>query len=138
MSALCRSRRELSNAYLLAKFGFDTADLQFLKIIRSTAAAAENEPCQVFPIEPRAQGPRSAASESPELRESARSSRRSARRCANSGRSPREANLWFRSGLHTSRRGFAKISFQFDIICDFFRRNFHEKFAWIAWKAQLN
>ena len=31
-SALCRSRRELSNAYLLAKFGFDTA---------------ENEPCQV-------------------------------------------------------------------------------------------
>ena len=31
-SALCRSRRELSNAYLLAKFGFDTA---------------ENEPCKV-------------------------------------------------------------------------------------------
>ena len=31
-SALCRSRRELSNEYLLAKFGFD---------------AAENEPCQV-------------------------------------------------------------------------------------------
>ena len=35
--ALCRSRRELSNAYLLAKFGFDTA---------------ENEPCQICPIEP--------------------------------------------------------------------------------------
>ena len=35
-SALCRSRRELSNAYLLAKFGLDTA---------------ENEPCQVCPIE---------------------------------------------------------------------------------------
>ena len=35
-SALCRSRRELSNAYLLAKFGFDTA---------------ENEPCQICPIE---------------------------------------------------------------------------------------
>ena len=33
-SALCRSRRELSNAYLLVKFGFDTA---------------ENEPCQVCP-----------------------------------------------------------------------------------------
>ena len=33
-SALCRSRRELSNAYLLAKFGFDTA---------------ENEPCKVKP-----------------------------------------------------------------------------------------
>ena len=31
-SALCRSRRELSNEYLLAKFGFDTA---------------ENEPCKV-------------------------------------------------------------------------------------------
>ena len=35
-SALCRSRRELSNAYFLAKFGFDTA---------------ENEPCQVYPTE---------------------------------------------------------------------------------------
>ena len=27
-SALCRSRRELSNAYFLAKFGFDTAENQ--------------------------------------------------------------------------------------------------------------
>ena len=37
-SALCRSRREPSNAYyhLLAKCGFDTA---------------ENEPCEVCPIE---------------------------------------------------------------------------------------
>ena len=35
-SALCRSRRELSNAYLLAKFGLDTA---------------ENEPCEVCPTE---------------------------------------------------------------------------------------
>ena len=34
-SALCRSRRELSNAYLLAKFGSDTA---------------ENEPSEVCPI----------------------------------------------------------------------------------------
>ena len=34
-SALCRSRREHSNAYLLAKFGFDTA---------------ENEPCKVCPL----------------------------------------------------------------------------------------
>ena len=33
---MCRSRRELSNEYLLAKFGFDTA---------------ENEPCEVCPIE---------------------------------------------------------------------------------------
>ena len=32
-SALCRSRRELSNAYLRAKFGFDTA---------------ENEPSKVY------------------------------------------------------------------------------------------
>ena len=39
-SALCRSRRELSNAYLLAKFGFDTA---------------ENEPCKVCPIPQRVQ-----------------------------------------------------------------------------------
>ena len=31
----CRSRRELSNAYLLVKFGFDTA---------------ENEPCKVCPL----------------------------------------------------------------------------------------
>ena len=34
-SALCRSRRELSNAYFLAKSGFDTA---------------ENEPCKVCPL----------------------------------------------------------------------------------------
>ena len=34
-SALCRPRRELSNEYLLAKFGFDTA---------------ENEPCKVCPL----------------------------------------------------------------------------------------
>ena len=34
-SALCRSRRELSNEYLLAKVGFDTA---------------ENEPCKVCPL----------------------------------------------------------------------------------------
>ena len=32
---MCRSRRELSNAYLLAKFGLDTA---------------ENEPCKVCPL----------------------------------------------------------------------------------------
>ena len=34
-SALCRSLRELSNEYLLAKIGFDTA---------------ENEPCKVCPL----------------------------------------------------------------------------------------
>ena len=38
-----RSRRELSNAYLLAKFRFDTA---------------ENEPCQVCPISRNAGGRR--------------------------------------------------------------------------------
>ena len=46
-SALCRSRRELSNAYFLAKFGFDTAENE---IVRSTAAAAENEPSKVCPL----------------------------------------------------------------------------------------
>ena len=35
-SALCRSRRDLSNAYFLAKFGLDTA---------------ENKPYQVYPTE---------------------------------------------------------------------------------------
>ena len=29
---MCRSRRELSNAYLLAKFGFDTAENEPLKV----------------------------------------------------------------------------------------------------------
>ena len=41
-SALCRSLRELSNAYLVTKFGFDTA---------------ENEPCNACPI-PRGEVPR--------------------------------------------------------------------------------
>ena len=36
-SALCTSRRELSNANLLAKVGFDTA---------------ESEPCKVCPLSP--------------------------------------------------------------------------------------
>ena len=71
-SAMCRSRRELSNEYLLAKFGFDTADitivnhlfvplryLQFLKIVRSTAAAAAenmlptNQPTENRPLKVR-------------------------------------------------------------------------------------
>ena len=33
-SAFCRSRRELSNAYLLAKFGFDTAENEPSKVCR--------------------------------------------------------------------------------------------------------
>ena len=32
-SALCRSRRELSNEYLLAKFGFDTAENELLQVL---------------------------------------------------------------------------------------------------------
>jgi len=31
-SAFCRSRRELSNAYLLANFGFDTAENEPFKV----------------------------------------------------------------------------------------------------------
>ena len=42
-SALCRSRRELSNAYLLAKIRFDTA---------------ENEPSKACPIESSGRGAR--------------------------------------------------------------------------------
>ena len=42
-SALCGSRRELSNAYLIAKIGLDTA---------------ENEPCEVCPIEGHGRGAR--------------------------------------------------------------------------------
>ena len=34
-SALCRSRRELSNAYLLAKFGLDTAENEPSKVCRT-------------------------------------------------------------------------------------------------------
>ena len=33
-NALCRSRRELSNAYLLARFGFDTAENEPSKVCR--------------------------------------------------------------------------------------------------------
>ena len=36
-SALCRSRRELSNAYLLAEFGFDTAENEPLKVCQQLA-----------------------------------------------------------------------------------------------------
>ena len=52
-SAFCRSRRELSNAYLLAKFGFDTAEHEPSKVCRwreaeaaaqQTAASCERGP----------------------------------------------------------------------------------------------
>ena len=53
-SSLCRSRRELSNEYLFAKFGFDTA---------------ENEPCKVCPLSayrsPRYPAPRGHSEDSP-------------------------------------------------------------------------
>ena len=48
-SVLCRSRRELSNEYLLAKFGFDTA---------------ENEPCKVCSLSVHTAVPTSAAVQS--------------------------------------------------------------------------
>ena len=48
-SALCRARRELSNAYLVTKFGFDTA---------------ENEPSKVLPTDARDAGDAAAASSS--------------------------------------------------------------------------
>ena len=38
-SALCRSRRELSNAYLLAKFGFDTAENELCKVCPTLSVA---------------------------------------------------------------------------------------------------
>ena len=44
-SAFCRSRRELSNAYFLAKFGFDTAEND-----QPASQPAENEPCKVCPL----------------------------------------------------------------------------------------
>ena len=39
-SALCRSRRELSNAYFVAKFGFDTAENEPYQVSRRRAARA--------------------------------------------------------------------------------------------------
>ena len=51
---MCRSRRELSNAYFLAKFRFDTA---------------ENEPSKVCPIEPSAGPPSAAAGAGPRAAE---------------------------------------------------------------------
>ena len=41
-SALCRSRRELSNAYLLANFGFDTAENELSKVCPIPRGAARS------------------------------------------------------------------------------------------------
>ena len=41
-NALRRSRRELSNAYLLAKFGFNTADNEPSKVRRIPAAGSSD------------------------------------------------------------------------------------------------
>ena len=41
---MCRSRRELSNAYLLAKFGFDTAENEPSKVLHHLDRAAEPVP----------------------------------------------------------------------------------------------
>ena len=50
-SALCRSRRELSNEYLLAKIGVDTAENELLqvlfKIIQYYSIVSLEEPQQV-------------------------------------------------------------------------------------------
>ena len=55
-NASCRSRRELSNAYLFAKFGFDTA---------------ENEPCKVCRV--LESGPEARAGPPPDARAGAQS-----------------------------------------------------------------
>ena len=41
-SVLCRSRRELSNAYLLAKFGFDTAENEHFKVCNDNCGSLRN------------------------------------------------------------------------------------------------
>ena len=46
---MCRSRRELSNAYLLAKFGFDAAENEPSKVARWTE-------CSLYGIEALAAG----------------------------------------------------------------------------------
>ena len=43
-SALCRSRRELSNEYLVAKFGFDKAENELSKVCRSKQAIVSYPP----------------------------------------------------------------------------------------------
>ena len=42
-SALCKSRRELSNEYLLAKFRFDTAENELSKVCPAVPADAERQ-----------------------------------------------------------------------------------------------
>ena len=49
-SALCRSRRELSNAYFLAKFGFDTAENEPSKVCRIPRRRRCRPPIQPGPI----------------------------------------------------------------------------------------
>ena len=61
---MCRSRRELSTKYLLANFGFDTA---------------ENEPWKVCPIERANRGHREGGLELLEVREALRRPRRLAK-----------------------------------------------------------
>ena len=45
---MCRSRRELSNAYLLAKFGFDTAENEPSKVWQRKACSIDREPRQAI------------------------------------------------------------------------------------------
>ena len=48
-SALCRSWRELSNKYLLAKFGFDTAENEPYRFVSSSSREFEFEPGGLYP-----------------------------------------------------------------------------------------
>ena len=43
-SAFCRSRRGLSNAYFLAKFGFDTAENELCKVLQTPRRGTRDRP----------------------------------------------------------------------------------------------
>ena len=70
-SAFCRSRRELSNAYLLAKFRFDTAENEPSKVCNIERASLKET---VGPRAPRAPGAGAGAGARPAKRPSPRAS----------------------------------------------------------------
>ena len=76
-SALCRSRRELSNKYLLAKFGFDTAENELCKVC---PLSAYRSPRYGFPNQQERLLDRRGASGGGDGRASERSKKRSGRR----------------------------------------------------------
>ena len=51
-SALCRSRRELSNEYLLAKFGVDTAENEPLHVLLTSSPGIQVSPFAAPPQRP--------------------------------------------------------------------------------------